>query len=122
MTFTLSDTIESLLISHEISAKGAYDIHELAGDYNYRRRNSGVAPSDFQDLLESKFGISDCLIATILLDGEIGNVEYDEDDEEESEQILVNLRAIDAILWGKHQQHKTLPLTSVLRSSSAAQS
>jgi hypothetical protein len=120
MTFTLADTVEGLLIAHEISAKDAYGVHELAGNYHHEHRNSGVSPSDFQDLLKREFGISDYLIATIVLDGEIGNVEYDEDNEEEAEQIVANLRAIDAILWGKHQQQKTLSLTTCLRAYGAA--
>lgn len=120
MTFTLSDTVEGLLIAHDISTMDAYGIHELAGNYNYKHQDSGVSPSDFQDLMEHEFGISDYLIATIVLDGNIGNVEYDEDNEEEAKQIVANLRAIDAILWGKHQQQKTLSLTACLRASAAA--
>jgi hypothetical protein len=120
MTFTLADTVEGLLIAHEISAMGAFGIHELAGNYNREHQNSGDSPSDFQDLLEREFGISDYLIATVVLDGDIGNIEYDEDNEEEAKQIVANLRAIDAILWGKHQQQKTLSLTACLRASAVA--
>lgn len=121
MCHTLSDTIESLYIAQEISVLDAYGIHELAGDYiRQHERGGGVSPSDFQDLLIREFSISDYLIATIVLDGEIGNVEYEENDEGDEEQILSNLRSIDAIIWGKHQQHKTLAVTAYLRASAPA--
>jgi len=97
-------------------------MYKLAAHYISVNSGDGVSPSEFEDYLIRDFGISDYLIATIILDGEIGNIEIAAESVEEEEEILQNLRAIDAILWGKYQEHKTLSLTAVLRCSGATQS
>lgn len=97
-------------------------MYKLADHYIVDKSGDGISPSEFEDYLIRDFGTSDYLIATIILDGEIGNIQVAAESDKEEAEILQYLRAIDAILWGKCQQHKTLPLTAVLRTSGTTQS
>lgn len=117
MTTSVLDTINALFIAQEISPNIAYGVHELAAEYVAKHSKPGVSPSEFQDYLFNEFGISDYLIATIILDGGIGNVEIEPELEgtKGENEFLDNLKSIDAIIWGKYQQYKTLALTAYLR-------
>ena len=122
MTTTALDAIGALCVAQKLSPAEVYNMYELAAHYISVNSGDGVSPSEFEDYLIRDFGTSDYVIATILLDGEIGSIQIAAESEKEEAEILEYLRSIDAILWGKCQQHKTLSLTTVLRSSGNTQS
>ena len=118
--FTYADSLESLFIAQEVEPRVAHGMWEVTRKYEDKYADSGVSPSDLEDHLSHEFGVSDYLISTILLDGEISNIQFEETEDstpEEEELFYKTLKLVDLILWGKFQDFASREQTNHIRYS-----
>ena len=106
--FTLSAARHTLSIAANLEPSIAFGMWELAEKYQNRCRNTGISPSDFETHLFRSCGIADYLLSVILVDGETGNIPFNQesaDSSDDDETYFGVLQDILSILCTKSQQH-----------------
>ena len=106
--FTLYAARQTLSIAADLEPSIAFGMWELAEKYQNGCRNTGISPSDFETHLIRSYGIADYLLSVILVDGEIGNIPFDQEsaDAADDDKIYLGLlQDILSILWTKSQQY-----------------
>ena len=106
--FTLSAARQTLSIAANLEPSIAFGMWELAEKYQNGCRNTGISPSDFETYLFRSYGITDYLLSVILVDGETGNIPFNQesaDSSDDDETYFGVLQDILSILWSKSQQY-----------------
>jgi len=106
--FTLSAARHTLSIAANLEPSIAFGMWGLAEQYQNRCRNTGISPSDFETHLFRSYGIADYLLSVILVDGEIGNITFDQesaDSSDDDEEYFDVLQDILSIMCTKSQQY-----------------
>ena len=106
--FTLSAARQTLSIAANLEPSIAFGMWELAEKYQNGCCNTGISPSDFETHLFRSYGITDYLLSVILVDGETGNIPFNQeyaDSSDDDETYFGVLQEILSILWSKSQQY-----------------